>query len=181
PKAIPLLDTAIAKETDAGLRKLMEEARAVAVLKSDLPEGDKLDAIAILRTRGDQDTMALLSTFAATAEGKLKEAAESAVSSLQSELAVWGVVQNVIYGLSLGSVLLLAAIGLAITFGVMGVINMAHGEMVMLGAYTTYVVQNAIRAGAPELFDWSLIIALPFAFIVAGIIGILIERTIIRF
>jgi urea transport system permease protein len=181
PKSIPLLDTAIAKETDPGLQKLMKEARAVAVLKSDLPEGDKLDAIAILRTRGDQDTMALLSAFSATAEGKLKEAAESAVNSLQSELAVWGAVQNVIYGLSLGSVLLLAAIGLAITFGVMGVINMAHGEMVMLGAYTTYVVQNAIRTAAPWLFDWSLIVALPFAFVVAGAIGILIERTIIRF
>jgi urea transport system permease protein len=125
--------------------------------------------------------MALLSAFSATAEGKLKEAAESAVNSLQSELAVWGAVQNVIYGLSLGSVLLLAAIGLAITFGVMGVINMAHGEMVMLGAYTTYVVQNAIRTAAPWLFDWSLIVALPFAFVVAGAIGILIERTIIRF
>jgi len=181
PKSIPLLDTAIAKETDAGLLKLMKEARAVAVLKSDLPEADKLDAVAILKTRGDQETMALLTAFAATAEGKAKEAAESAISSIQSELAVWNAVQNVIYGLSLGSVLLLAAIGLAITFGVMGVINMAHGEMVMLGAYTTFVVQNIIRTSAPWLFDWSLIIALPFAFVVAGAIGILIERTIIRF
>jgi urea transport system permease protein len=106
-------------------------------------------------------------------------------------------VQNAWYGLSLGSVLLLAAIGLAITFGVMGVINMAHGEMVMLGAYTTFVVQDIIRQKAigfsigglsvyiPLPFDipfgLSLPIALPLAFLVAGSVGILIERTVIRF
>jgi urea transport system permease protein len=78
-------------------------------------------------------------------------------------------------------VLLLAAIGLAITFGVMGVINMAHGEMVMIGAYTTFVVQNAIRTSAPELFDWSLAIALPLAFLAAAAVGLAMERGIIRF
>ncbi len=83
-------------------------------------------------------------------------------------LAIWNTVQNLWYGLSLGSVLLLAAIGLAITFGVMGVINMAHGEMVMLGAYVTFVVQELIRTKNPALFDYSLAIALPLAFIVSG-------------
>jgi urea transport system permease protein len=78
-------------------------------------------------------------------------------------------------------VLLLAAIGLAITFGVMGVINMAHGEMVMIGAYTTFVVQEMIRSHAPHLFDWSLPIAIPLAFLVAGAVGVAIERGIIRF
>ena len=90
------------------------------------------------------------------------------------------VAQNVWYGISLGSVLLLAAIGLAITFGVMGVINMAHGEMVMIGAYTTFVVQNIIRVSAPELFDLSLAFALPAAFLVTALIGIGIERGVIR-
>ena len=85
------------------------------------------------------------------------------------------------YGLSLGSVLLLAAIGLAITFGVMGVINMAHGEMVMLGAYTTFVVQELFRTRYPGLFGASLLIAMPLAFLVAGAIGVLIERGLIRF
>ena len=90
--------------------------------------------------------------------------------------------QNAWYGVSLGSVLLLAAIGLAITFGVMGVINMAHGEMVMLGAYTTFVVQQIIRAYLdPGLLDYSLIIAVPLAFLITGFVGILIERGIIRF
>ena len=77
--------------------------------------------------------------------------------------------------------LLLAAIGLAITFGVMGVINMAHGEMVMLGAYTTFVVQEVIRTSAPWLFDYSLFIAIPLAFLVAGAMGVAIERGVIRF
>ncbi len=77
--------------------------------------------------------------------------------------------------------LLLAAIGLAITFGVMGVINMAHGEMVMIGAYTTFIVQEVIRTSAPGLFDYSLLIAVPLAFLVAGLVGIAIERGVIRF
>ena len=100
---------------------------------------------------------------------------------MQNQLAVWATVQNAWYGLSLGSVLLLAAIGLAITFGVMGVINMAHGEMVMIGAYVTFVVQEYIRTISPALFDYSLLIAVPLAFLVAGFIGILIEHGIIRF
>ena len=110
-----------------------------------------------------------------------EKAAADAIASIQNSLAIWTAVQNAWYGLSLGSVLLLAAIGLAITFGVMGVINMAHGEMVMLGAYTTFVVQEVIRANNPALFDYSLAIAIPLAFAVAGLIGILIERGIIRF
>ncbi len=100
---------------------------------------------------------------------------------MQNQLAVWATVQNAWYGLSLGSVLLLAAIGLAITFGVMGVINMAHGEMVMIGAYVTFMVQEYIRTSSPGLFDYSLLIAVPIAFVVAGLIGILIEQSIIRF
>ncbi|MGE5767265.1 MAG: urea ABC transporter permease subunit UrtB, partial [Bacteroidota bacterium] len=92
-----------------------------------------------------------------------------------------GFIANIFQGISLGSVLLLAAIGLAITFGVMGVINMAHGEMVMLGAYTTFLVQEVFRAALPGAFDWSLLVAVPAAFLVTGAIGIGIERGIIRF
>ncbi|RUY63576.1 urea ABC transporter permease subunit UrtB, partial [Mesorhizobium sp. M7A.F.Ca.CA.001.09.2.1] len=102
-------------------------------------------------------------------------------SSRALTLAFWDAGQNVWYGISLGSVLLLAAIGLAITFGVMGVINMAHGEMVMLGAYTTFVVQQVIRTSFPDLFGWSLVIALPLAFLVAALVGLIIERGVIRF
>jgi urea transport system permease protein len=90
-----------------------------------------------------------------------------------------GMVEGLFQGISLGSVLLLAAIGLAITFGVMGVINMAHGEMVMLGAYTTYVVQEFCRTSWPAGLDYALLMALPLALLVTGGVGILIERGII--
>jgi urea transport system permease protein len=117
----------------------------------------------------------------ADAPPALHEAAVNAIAAVERNLAFWSAGQNVVYGLSLGSVLLLAAIGLAITFGVMGVINMAHGEMVMIGAYTTFVVQEWIRFNNPELFAWSLAIAVPLAFLVAGSVGVAIERGVIRF
>ena len=175
------LDAAIAKVKVAGVRAALEQARASAVLVSDLPEPDKLAAIEVIKAAGSRDALSLLTAFAARAEGPTKDAALSAIESINASLALWAAAQNVWYGISLGSVLLLAAIGLAITFGVMGVINMAHGEMVMLGAYTTFVVQSVIRANAPWLFDWSLAIALPLAFLVAGAVGLAIERGIIRF
>jgi urea transport system permease protein len=178
---IELLDKALAAEKDASVTALMREARAAAVLKSDRPEAEKLAAIETIRARGDQEALAILASLSGSATGAVKDAADKAIASINQGLSLWEAVQDVWYGLSLGSVLLLAAIGLAITFGVMGVINMAHGEMVMIGAYTTFVVQEAIRAAAPGLFDWSLPIALPLAFIVAGLVGILIERTVIRF
>jgi urea transport system permease protein len=160
----------------------MLEARAAIVLgMAGAGEADKTAAVATLRARGDQEAMAILRGLPADAPQAVKDAADVAIGAIRDNLALWNMVQNGWYGLSLGSVLLLAAIGLAITFGVMGVINMAHGEMVMLGAYTTFVVQEVIRTSSPGLFDYSLTIALPLAFIVAGAVGILIERTVIRF
>ena len=173
---------AIQKETNPTIRKALIEAHAAVILfKPDAGEADKLEAVGIMRQRGDQDALALLSSLPDGTPEAVKQAAHDAVVSIQGQLAVWAAVQNVWYGLSLGSVLLLAAIGLAITFGVMGVINMAHGEMVMLGAYTTFVVQEVIRAHNPALFDYSLLMAIPLAFVVAGLVGILIERGVIRF
>jgi urea transport system permease protein len=103
-----------------------------------------------------------------------------ALQRIESRLALYNIALNLFQGISLGSVLLLAALGLAITFGVMGVINMAHGEMIMLGAYTAYGVQELFRAFAPAAVDWYLPVAVPAAFVVAGAAGILIERTVIR-
>jgi urea transport system permease protein len=180
--ALPLVEAAMAKETNAGVKRAFAEARAAIVLaKTDASETDRLDAISIIRARGDQDALALLTRAAADPSPLVARAAAGGVTSIQNSLAMWSTAQNAWYGLSLGSVLLLAAIGLAITFGVMGVINMAHGEMVMLGAYTTFVVQEVIRSRYPGLFDLSLLIAVPLAFVVAGSVGILIERTVIRF
>jgi len=179
---LPALDAALDKETDPRIKQALTEARAAVILFSeDASEADKLDAVAVVRLRGDQEALNLLSGLPAGAPATVQRAARDAVTSMQSQLAAWATVQNAWYGLSLGSVLLLAAIGLAITFGVMGVINMAHGEMVMIGAYVTFMVQEYIRTSSPALFDYSLLIAVPLAFVVAGLIGILIEQGIIRF
>jgi len=176
------LDRAIAKETDRDVKRAMVEARAAILLGQDgASDTDKVAAIDVLAARGDQDALALLSGVSADAPAPVRAAADGAIKSINFSLAIWSNVQNAWYGLSLGSVLLLAAIGLAITFGVMGVINMAHGEMVMLGAYTTFVIQDVIRTSYPGLFDYSLLIAVPLAFVVAGIVGIIIERSVIRF
>lgn len=180
--ALAPVESALAKETNRSVKTALGEARAAILLfKSDATEVQKLEAVATIRARGDQEALALLSDIGTDQPASVTKAAASAIGSIQSSLAVWSTVQNAWYGLSLGSVLLLAAIGLAITFGVMGVINMAHGEMVMIGAYTTFVVQEVIRTRYPALFDYSLLIAVPLAFLVAGAIGVLIERSIIRF
>ncbi|MCO5065342.1 MAG: urea ABC transporter permease subunit UrtB [Rhizobiaceae bacterium] len=181
PSAIETIDAAIARETDQSVKGKLEAARAAAVLSSDLGDDDKKAAITLLAGLGNREALTLLGSFAGSASGPLKDAADSAADNIRSHLALWDAAQNIWYGLSLGSVLLLAAIGLAITFGVMGVINMAHGEMVMIGAYVTFVVQQATLSFAPGLSDWSLAFAVPIAFLIAAAIGIAIERGIIRF
>ena len=182
---LPAIEAAIGKETDAGIKRTLNEARAAIILNSeDASEADKLAAVAVIRARGDQDSVALLQGLPADTPEDVVAAAKRAVAAMGSELALWDLAQNAWYGLSLGSVLLLAAIGLAITFGVMGVINMAHGEMVMIGAYVTFVIQELARttyAAAPRMLEYSLVIAVPAAFVIAGLVGVLIERGIIRF
>jgi urea transport system permease protein len=176
------LDSALAKEQDASVRRAMTEARAAIILSGDkASDEEKLAAVDVIRDRADQEALGLLASLPSTTSAPVMKSATAAIGAIKNRLALWEAVQNAWYGLSLGSVLLLAAIGLAITFGVMGVINMAHGEMVMLGAYVTFVVQEIIRDNNPALFDYSLVIAVPLSFVVAGAIGIVIERTIIRF
>ena len=179
--ALPLVEAALGKETIAANKKTLEEARA-AIIASDsgAAEVARLESIEVLKSRGDQDAVSILTTIGSWSEGRVKAAADAASASIQSRLALWRNVQNVWYGLSLGSVLLLAAIGLAITFGVMGIINMAHGEMVMLGAYTTFMVQEWARTTFPGLLNYSLFIAIPLAFLVTAAVGVLIERLVIR-
>jgi urea transport system permease protein len=180
PAALPALAKALAQEKDPDVTLRMRQAQAAALLYStDASEADRLAAVGVLADRGDQDSRSLLEGLAGQPQS-VSDAAASAVKSIDQTLQLWSVAQSVYYGLSLGSVLLLAAAGLAITFGVMGVINMAHGEMVMIGAYTTFVVQQIIRAYAPWLFGASLIIAVPMAFLVAGLVGVVIERSLIR-
>ena len=177
---LAMVEKALASETDPAALKAFGDARAALVLTGTGSEADKIAAIALLAARADQDSLSLLKA-AAAGTGDVAKAAAATVSRVEHQVALWAGAQNVFYGLSLGSVLLLAAIGLAITFGVMGIINMAHGEMVMLGAYATFVVQEVIRAKAPWLFDYSLLFAVPLAFVVAGLVGMAIERSMIRF
>ena len=165
----------------ASRRRCWRRAPPSSSCRPSSTDVDKLDAIAVIRDRSDQDARALLGGLPADLPPDVQRTAATAIAAIDQYLERWAMVQHLWYGLSLGSVLLLAAIGLAITFGVMGVINMAHGEMVMLGAYTTFVVQEIIRTNAPGLFDYSMVIAIPAAFLVAGLVGIAIERGIIRF
>jgi urea transport system permease protein len=180
PTVLSALERAIAREDDAGVKRRMEQARAASVLFADKAgEAERLEAIDVLRDRGDIDSRSLLASLSGQPP-VVVQAASAAVNAIDRTLRLWGIAQSIYYGLSLGSVLLLAAAGLAITFGVMGVINMAHGEMVMIGAYVTFMVQQVIREAAPGLFGASLLIAIPLAFVVAGAIGVAIERTLIR-
>jgi urea transport system permease protein len=180
--ALPNLDKALAKETDPRVKAALQQARAAVILTDPKSSAAaKIAATTVIRDRGDQDSLGLLDGLPHNLPPEVRASVAKARASIAHTLALWNAVQNAWYGLSLGSVLLLAAIGLAITFGVMGVINMAHGEMVMLGAYTTFVVQEVIRSYDPGLFDYSLAIALPLAFLVSGTAGIVVERTIIRF
>jgi urea transport system permease protein len=180
--ALPLIESALAKENDASVRTALAAARAAIVLtRPESSDADRVAAVSLLASRGNQDAAALLRSLPADTPETVRTAAASAIAAIERRLALWAMLQNVAYGISLGSVLLLAAVGLAITFGQMGVINMAHGEMVMIGAYTTFVVQELIRNHVPELFEASLFIAIPLAFLIAGAIGVAIERGIIRF
>jgi urea transport system permease protein len=180
---LPAVEAAIEKETNARIKRALNEARAAIIFSSeDASEEDRIAAIDAIRARGDQEAVALLSELPPDAPPGLVAAAATARAAMANELAMWEMAQNAWYGLSLGSVLLLAAIGLAITFGVMGVINMAHGEMVMLGAYATFVIQEFAREHHyGGLIEYSLLIAVPAAFIISGLVGILIERGVIRF
>jgi urea transport system permease protein len=181
-EALPILKAALARESDHRIRSVMQTAAAsITVLAVGSTDIQRIAAIEMLRQRADRGALSTLRALPAGVSSDVREVADRAIRAIEQSLILWAQAQNLWHGLSLGSVLLLAAIGLAITFGVMGVINMAHGEMVMLGAYTTFVVQEIIRTNAPGMFGWSLAISIPLAFLVAGLVGIAIERGVIRF
>jgi urea transport system permease protein len=180
--ALPLLEEALKAEKDPAVTRAFVRARAAILIASPQSTREQqAESIGVLRDLADSGSIAALRSLSPKADAEIRASADEAVAAIEQRQRMMAYVQNIWFGLSLGSVLLLAAIGLAITFGVMGVINMAHGEMVMLGAYTTFVVQEVIRAYAPGYFDLSLPIALPLAFLVTGLVGVAIERGIIRF
>jgi len=165
------------KETDVEVLALMDVAIAMFTLSDSKDAQARLAAVNTLSGRLENEVRNLfVKVLADEQDAKVKAALEKALVSIEQRIENFQFVDKLFFGLSLGSVLLLAAIGLAITFGVMGVINMAHGEMIMLGAYTTYVVQLMM----PNAIDYSLWVAIPLAFLVSGSVGVLIERGVIR-
>ncbi|MCE2563139.1 urea ABC transporter permease subunit UrtB [Komagataeibacter sp. FNDCF1] len=186
PAMLPALDHALSVEKDRAVRTRLMQARAATILArppAQDAQDQRLVAVRSLATAGGLEARGILAGVALSdAEAPpVRHAAQAAVSSIDWHLRAWSVAQNAFYGLSYGSVLLLAATGLAITFGVMGVINMAHGEMMMIGAYVTWMVQQGIRATVPALEPVAILVAIPVAFAVCGALGMLIERGLIRF
>jgi urea transport system permease protein len=174
---IELLQERQKTEPNDDVRDAITTAVALMNLQSE-KAAVRIDAIAILRGNLQQEVRtALQDTATNDGDDKVKQQAQFALDSIEDRIAALRLTENIFFGLSLGSVLLLSAIGLAITFGVMGVINMAHGELMMIGAYVTWVVQQLF----PNQIAYSLMIAIPAAFIVAGLVGIAIERGVIRF
>ena len=175
--ALAQVQTALPKETDKNVRALME----TYVARADLQSADTsrhAAAIAVLGKSGLPENLSLLQNYVQTpSTPALKAQAEKAISSIETKQDVLKAAETLSFGLSLGSVLVLTAIGLAITFGVMGVINMAHGELMMIGAYCAYVVQLLM----PNHIGWSIAVAIPVAFLVSGLVGVLIERFVVRY
>ena len=164
-------------ESDETVLELMDVAIAMYTLSNSKEANERLSAVHTLDGRLENEVRNLfVSVVKNETDSKVKAAIDKALAMLDDRIENYQFVNKLFFGLSLGSVLLLAAIGLAITFGVMGVINMAHGEMIMLGAYTTYVVQMMM----PNAIDYSLWVAIPLAFLVSGSVGVLIERGVIR-
>jgi urea transport system permease protein len=184
---LPVIGAALGKESDSEIKNLLSLTQASIQLTST-DKNTRLAAIRALADSNNSSTKTLLLGVLEQKDGNFTEPdadvraeAEKSLHSVQGRLSTGEMVGRVFSGISLGSILLLAALGLAITYGLMGVINMAHGELIMIGAYTTYVVQNAFRSYFPALFDAYLIAAVPAAFVVSGLVGMALERSVIRF
>jgi urea transport system permease protein len=176
---LPLVQKALAREHDAEIRELLERLAATMQLKQGTPEA-RVAAIRTLAASSSPHARTLLVQASHDPDASIAAAARASLREVEARLA-WGERAGLLFaGVSLGSILLLAALGLAITYGLMGVINMAHGELIMIGAYTTYVVQNLVRTWAPGAFDWYLVLAVPSAFAVSAAVGMLLERIVIR-
>jgi urea transport system permease protein len=174
---LTLLRERMSVEMNSSVKKEIVTGLALAALDGS-DTGARLAAIDTLRTSVSQNVRNKLAALTENeSDLKVRQAAATAVQHIDHWRTFYSGIETLFFGLSLGSVLVLIAIGLAITFGVMGVINMAHGELMMLGAYTTYVVQMVM----PSHIGISILVAIPAAFIVAGMAGIVMERTIIRF
>ncbi|WP_295856189.1 urea ABC transporter permease subunit UrtB [uncultured Xylophilus sp.] len=178
---LPLIEKALAAEQDAGLKARLEGIRARMLLGS-ADAARRLEAARALAASGNPATRTvLLEQLRNETDPQVKTAIATALKAVEDRLQ-WGDKLGALFsGISLGSILLLVALGLAITYGLMGVINMAHGELMMIGAYATYVVQGLFQKYLPAAFDWYLVAALPVAFAASALMGAILERSVIRF
>lgn len=166
---IEIIDTSLALNELRNSKRLEQRIAALERLKNSLEPVVKNTVESILEKNDQGEWL--------EKEASLRAKATDVLKAINGKIKFYGFLEKLFFGLSLGSVLLLAATGLAITFGVMGVINMAHGELIMIGAYSTYVVQTLM----PNHIAYSLLVAVPVAFVVSGLVGVLIERGVIRF
>ncbi|MAS58857.1 MAG: urea ABC transporter permease subunit UrtB [Gammaproteobacteria bacterium] len=181
---LPIVNTAILKEENVRVKKYLESTQARLLLLTNNKK-DHIKSLEYFTDHTDPRVQSVINEFIQNYESLdeinrdklIYDKAINVANKIESDLQFYKLIENLFFGLSLGSILFLAAVGLAITFGVMGVINMAHGEMIMIGAYSTYVVQLFL----PNLIEYSLFIALPFAFLITGFIGIILERGVIRY
>ena len=178
---LPLIEKAYAAETVPALKSQLEVMRA-AILLGSRDKAKRLEAAALLSASNDPATKTvLIQRLSSEEDADVKVALKAALAKVEASLA-WGDKLGAMFsGISLGSILLLVALGLAITYGLMGVINMAHGELMMIGAYATYVVQGLFQKYLPGAFDWYLLAAVPVAFMASALMGALLERSVIRF
>ena len=178
---LPLIERALAADLDPQARQTLELAQAAVLLASE-DEAQRLAAAQKLgETRKPEVRPLLLQRLESETSAAVKGALQSSLEALDRTLAIGSALAQAFTGISLGSILLLAALGLAITYGLMGVINMAHGELIMIGAYATWGVQALFRNHLPGAFDWYLLAALPVAFMASALVGAAMERTVIRF
>lgn len=181
PALLPLLDKALAAETDAAIKAQLALAKAAAQLGSDDPAQRLAAAKALADSQTPATQLLLNERLSQETDPAVKSALSASLKTITDGLKLGEVLGTLFTGVSLGSVLLLVALGLAITYGLMGVINMAHGELMMIGAYATYVVQGLFRSYLPGAFDWYLVAALPVAFVTSALVGAALERGVLRF
>ncbi|MBM3220381.1 MAG: urea ABC transporter permease subunit UrtB [Candidatus Rokubacteria bacterium] len=179
--AATVVEAAIAKETNARVRHALHEALALI----RLAHGEPAVRVLAARTLGGLHSFEAMPALQKLASDAAASAAErDAATAAIRRVERWGLMirtlETVFHGASLASILLLMSVGLAIVFGLMGVINMAHGELMALGAYSTFVVQNIVRARWPDWFDAYFVVALPVSFVVAAAVGVVLERGVIR-
>jgi urea transport system permease protein len=177
---LPIIERALAAEQLPAIKASLEATR-FAMLLGSADKARRLEAAKALGATGTPTTKTLLIERAKVeTEADVKAAIAGSLVQIEGRLA-WGERLGVVFtGISLGSILLLVALGLAITYGLMGVINMAHGELMMIGAYATYVIQNLFKAYLPGAFGWYVLIAIPASFLAAALVGAILERSVIR-